>query len=633
MQDPSASPEAAKPSPSLEEALRDTAGGLAQEFNNVFTSILTATELIDLQLPEASAIRPKLQVIHKAILRLRRLNQELLSFSQPGALAGAGGIQAGGPSCGQERILLVDDEEVLAALMKQGLQLQGYRVTGRSDSREALDEFRSHPMDFDLLVTDLAMPGMSGVELANCLRKIRPGLPAILVTGVFQGSPSLDGITTPFDAVVFKPFTIEELAQSVRRVMAQRPVQAAAPDQAGPGGPRLLLAEDTSVTRILLRTWLTKAGYQVREARDGQEAWEAWTEAGGAGGIDLVLADLCMPRIGGLDLAARIRAVAPSLPIVLLSTSEDTRAVKDAIHLGVNEYLTKPFGEEVLLQCVRRLAVARGQQLQGLRSYATAEEVRLAHRAMTAVPEQGLPIYSLSEPLTDAGGDVFRCHRVANGAVLFALADVAGHSVTSSYAVAAYLSVFAHVLGECRLLTPDLDRGPRGQQGDEPCGKCGAGPCRPLRYLAKELNDAIAAGPFAEVPICTLFGLWSPGTGQVRLLNAGIPHALWYHHAAGCALPVELDGAPLGILPDPPMDGLELILEPGDRLLMGSDGFFEAQDPEHRPFQAIVPKLWRDLSCTALLMAVNLVSEAARSHAAGNFTDDLLVVGLEQPRS
>ena len=536
---------------------------------------------------------------------------------------------------GRERILLVDDEEVLGALGKQGLQLLGYRVTVRSDSREALEEFQNKPQAFDLVITDLAMPGLSGLELVTRMRAIRPELPAILITGAFQAPPSMEGIATPFDDVIFKPITIQDMARSVRKVIGLKPVPKAAKKASGKHSAQasastILLAEDSTVTRILLRAWLVKAGYQVQVAKDGQEAWEAYAKAG-PGGFALVLTDLVMPRMDGLQLAARIRETDLAVPIVILSTSEDTDTVKAAIHLQVSEFLTKPFESAVLIGCVERLFTNYAVHMKGVRSVETAQAVRMAQRAMEAVPEKDLPIYSISEPLTDAGGDVFRCHRVGGGSLFFAIADVAGHSVISSYAVAAYLGMLSNFVGECVHLSPLQEKGSKRPAGAGGCGHFGSTRCQPLRHLALKLNHTIQTGPFSEVPICSLFGLWTPATGRLQLLNAGIPHTQWYSHALGGTTPVQINGTPLGILDTPFMEEKVIAMEPGDRLLLGSDGFFDALSPEKRPFDALVGPLWRDLACTDILNAINLVSESARVHAAGNFADDLMVVALEQP--
>ena len=506
---------------------------------------------------------------------------------------------------GHERILFVDDEEVLSALGKQGLQMLGYRVTSRSDSQEALEEVTHHPQDFDLLVTDLSMPNMSGVELTQKIRKIRPDMPAILITGAFQDPVPLEGMSTPFAQVLLKPVTILDMAKAIRKVMNLRPAARSRQEQAAEprpeGAPVILLAEDSQTTRSLLRSWLVKAGYLVDEARDGQEAWEAMER--NPGRYSILVTDIVMPRLDGLRLSGKVRKVDASIPILMLSSSDDTESVKEALHLHVNEFLTKPFESAMLVATVERLCADQATRVKFMRSHETAQAVRMAQRAMEAIPEKDMPIYSISEPLTDAGGDVFRAFRREDGSIFFAIADVAGHSVISSYAVAAYLGMLTN------FLATDLD----------------------LRALAFKLNRAIQAGPFSEVPICGLFGHWNPATGRLHLLNAGIPHALWHRATRGATRPIAINGAPLGVLDEPIVEEKVVVLAPGDRLLLGSDGFFDAPSAEKQAFLELAGPIWENLRGTDIFQAINLVSEAARAHAGGSFGDDLLVVALEQP--
>src|SRR5439155_9137671 len=80
-------------------------------------------------------------------------------------------------------ILYVDDEATLVFLMTQLLELLGYHITGCTDAAQALQAFQARPHDFNAVITDLAMPGMSGLELASALLHIRPDVPIVLATG------------------------------------------------------------------------------------------------------------------------------------------------------------------------------------------------------------------------------------------------------------------------------------------------------------------------------------------------------------------------------------------------------------------------------------------------------------------
>jgi PAS domain S-box-containing protein len=81
------------------------------------------------------------------------------------------------------RVLLVDDDEALAFLAQRVLERRGYSVTACASPVLALQELRSHPDDYDLLVTDMSMPSMSGLELVALVRTLRPNLPAVLTSG------------------------------------------------------------------------------------------------------------------------------------------------------------------------------------------------------------------------------------------------------------------------------------------------------------------------------------------------------------------------------------------------------------------------------------------------------------------
>jgi CheY-like chemotaxis protein len=84
---------------------------------------------------------------------------------------------------GTEKILLVDDKEVIASMEQMMLERLGYHITTRMSSIDALEAFRANPDFFDLVITDMTMPNMTGGRLAKELNLIKPGIPIILCTG------------------------------------------------------------------------------------------------------------------------------------------------------------------------------------------------------------------------------------------------------------------------------------------------------------------------------------------------------------------------------------------------------------------------------------------------------------------
>ena len=120
---------------------------------------------------------------------------------------------------GNERILFIDDEISIMDLGRQVLEQLGYQVKTRSSSIEALELFKNFPDDFDLVITDMTMPYMTGAKLAEELMHIRPDIPIILCTGFSQSINEDQALKIGFRAFVMKPISIEAIARTIRKVM------------------------------------------------------------------------------------------------------------------------------------------------------------------------------------------------------------------------------------------------------------------------------------------------------------------------------------------------------------------------------------------------------------------------------
>ena len=124
------------------------------------------------------------------------------------------------PGQGQ-RILFVDDEPIVARATEEFLKRLGYVVTRCEESSDALARFRNGPEGFDLIVTDWAMPGMSGTELVSAIREIRPNIPMLLMSGFVDSSVQQSARSTGISEILIKPVNPELLAQVVAQVFAR----------------------------------------------------------------------------------------------------------------------------------------------------------------------------------------------------------------------------------------------------------------------------------------------------------------------------------------------------------------------------------------------------------------------------
>jgi two-component system cell cycle sensor histidine kinase/response regulator CckA len=114
-----------------------------------------------------------------------------------------------------KRIMLVDDEPPILEMATRMLTRGGFKVVGYLDGNEALDNFKKHPYEFDLIITDLIMPSISGSELASQISALNPNVPIILSTGFSDKISKSTCSSWGVDRVVNKPFKMRELLSTV----------------------------------------------------------------------------------------------------------------------------------------------------------------------------------------------------------------------------------------------------------------------------------------------------------------------------------------------------------------------------------------------------------------------------------
>ena len=120
---------------------------------------------------------------------------------------------------GAGRVLFVDDEVSIVEVARKILESFGYQVQALTSSTEALERLRADPEAFDLLITDLDMPGTSGIDLVAEARLLRPDLPVILCTGLAEFDDGQKADELQVDAIVLKPFRQADLAESIEAVL------------------------------------------------------------------------------------------------------------------------------------------------------------------------------------------------------------------------------------------------------------------------------------------------------------------------------------------------------------------------------------------------------------------------------
>ncbi|HXM30073.1 MAG TPA: response regulator [Chthoniobacterales bacterium] len=123
------------------------------------------------------------------------------------------------PSSRAKHVLIVDDDRDVGRLAARILETFQYEVTALTDPTEAVNLVRKRPSKFDLVLTDLLMPELSGPELARALKKIRPDLPLVLISGLVSSVTEESARRQGFVGLIRKPFEIDQMAKSVAGIL------------------------------------------------------------------------------------------------------------------------------------------------------------------------------------------------------------------------------------------------------------------------------------------------------------------------------------------------------------------------------------------------------------------------------
>ena len=240
-------------------------------------------------------------------------------------------------------VLVVDNN--LTCLRVLGLQLTslGMLCTGVSTPGEALELVRGG-LHVDVAVVDMLMPDLNGAQLASALHEIHATaeLPIVLVTSVGSRPPGAEGM---FAALLAKPVKSASLLRAVSAALSGGPSQDSH-ERRHPIGRaitplRILLAEDNAVNQRVQQLMLAKLGHQVRTVSNGEAAVAAIT----AKPYDVVLMDVQMPVMDGLEATRRIRAQIPvnQQPRIVAMTASTLVEDRDACAAaGMEDYLSKP---------------------------------------------------------------------------------------------------------------------------------------------------------------------------------------------------------------------------------------------------------------------------------------------------
>jgi phosphoserine phosphatase RsbU/P len=370
---------------------------------------------------------------------------------------------------------------------------------------------------------------------------------------------------------------------------------------------RVLVADDQADILEALRWLLTGEGYEPTFV----SSTDAVLERLRGEAFDLLLMDLNYSRDTtsgreGLDLIPKVRALAPDLPIVVMTGWGSVDTAVEAMRHGARSFVQKPWEESTLLEIIdREIAEARAERRRDRKQVRDFEEARLIQRGLlpTTFPQvPGISVAVSWQPADGVGGDCFDTIGFG-GAVGVSVADIAGKGLPAA------------------LLMSNLQAAVRAfaQDAATPASICAS--------VNRLLCRNMAPGRFATFCYARI----DAGGGRLVYSNAGHNPPLLVSRN-GTLSPLNCGGMVLGVFADTGYEQAELALNSGDRLVFYTDGITEGRDPageeygEERLMAAVLDTRTESVDAmkTAVLNDVTRFTE-------GKFEDDatLIVVGVD----
>jgi PAS domain S-box-containing protein len=203
------------------EAETPVASGVAYEFNNLLTIIIARSDLVLGRLPSDDEIRRNVNLIQRSAQRAAELLQPLLTGDEaaPATPAAEASRSEADALRGSETILLVDDEDAIRRLLTETLSMGGYTVLEARHGADALDVCARYDGPIHVMVTDVVMPQMSGQELVQRVRPVRPDMKVVYVSGYTDIPITQRGVIEGDSAFLPKPFMPHALTRKIREVL------------------------------------------------------------------------------------------------------------------------------------------------------------------------------------------------------------------------------------------------------------------------------------------------------------------------------------------------------------------------------------------------------------------------------
>jgi DNA-binding NtrC family response regulator len=251
------------------------------------------------------------------------------------------------------KILVVDNKPEITELIVRMLNTSGLWAEGTTSSKEALEKIKSN--GYRLLISDVVMPDINGIELVRKVHERNPRLEAILVSAYGTESTQEKLERMGVFGYLEKPVSGDNLLNMAEKaVKSDRILRLGYSDKETVmqfNRERVLLVDDNENILNMLSRFMTSHGFRVTTALNGSIAYEQML----LNDFDLIIMDINMPRMNGVEAVKAVREHDSDTFILLISGEADSSEIEDAMRNGANKFLEKPFDFEALLQVIDKI--------------------------------------------------------------------------------------------------------------------------------------------------------------------------------------------------------------------------------------------------------------------------------------
>ena len=244
----------------------------------------------------------------------------------------------------KSRILVVDDNEQFCQNVSDILEMKGYKVMTASDGFKALEMIKRNGLD--LVLMDIKMPVMDGVETFKKVKEMAPDIPVIMVTAFAVEDLITEALREGAYGSLKKPLDFDQLLRLIAKATGE--------------GALILVADDDENLCANIKEVLSDKGYQVCVAYDGNTAVEKSRKKN----FDVILLDLKLPMLNGLETYLSIRDFRPNVVAIIITgyPQEMSKLAEKAIEKNAYTCLEKPLNMEELISLLERI---EGQKAKG----------------------------------------------------------------------------------------------------------------------------------------------------------------------------------------------------------------------------------------------------------------------------